>query len=153
MREIIGMSKKNKLIKQAARWWANQLRPREAQQLDNIFRGNIAGAILFMSGENSIEPLGEKEIIKFQACLEKEIKLWLKGAHWKIKEPKFGAALRCFGTDWGPDYPLQQSAKQAGISLSFRLPLKTMMWINPDGIWIGGYQEEAVKLDEQNYSE
>lgn len=78
----------------------------------------------------------EKQITSFQAYLEDSIVEHLKGKPWCYGNPNLGSVLRCFGTDWRPDLTLQRALDRSGISSYLGLPVKRLMWVDPDGVRI-----------------
>lgn len=67
---------------------------------------------------------------------------------WDATEPRRGSALRATGCDYGPDLVLRAALDYSMITEGhLRLPIKTMMWINPGEVRVRpGYHGEEVVL-------
>ena len=114
---------KSELVKQATKWWTDQL------------------------GDRLCYPLTQMEKSAFQTCLGEEITEFLSDKCWDPDRPNHGSARRMIYCDWGPSYILSDAAERAGFDIYDYLPIKTIMWINPDGIKIQvGYKQPIVPL-------
>lgn len=135
-------------VKIGAKWWTDQLARKSNQ--------DAGDALLSMSAswaENQIReinPVTTEKLAIFQSCLEIGLLALIQETGWSEEEPRRGSALRTVGTDYNPDRILKEASAKADIS-ALHFPIKTMMWLNPDGVKVvlgyGGKIEEITEND------
>jgi hypothetical protein len=102
----------------AAAWWTNEI-----------------------ANNSMSQGLTEQQLSDFQGILEEKINDWLKkDEYWEEDErTKGGTAHRVIFVDYKPNLLLKSAAEQAGIDKSL-FPIKTFMWLDPDGVRVSlGY--------------
>ena len=115
----------------AAEWWTSHLQTPPA--MDN---GTSQNALLTLAASYQ-SPLTPDQISDFQYALYGII-----AQH--LDHPRNRLSL---DVDYDADMLLEEAAAAAGISLAFRLPIKTYMWITEASIMTAqGYGSQLVTL-------
>ncbi len=131
---------KSQAAKIGAEWWTDQIRESHPQNI-----GDFTASALAEWARNevrSVSSLTEQKLSIFQTCLEGNLLRMLEESDWRQSNPIWGAALRTVGVDYHPDPELAEAAKKADINELF-LPMKTIMWLDPDGVKVSlGYRGE-----------
>lgn len=126
----------------AVEWWSNELQNNTKQDAGdsevNLFMKVFATRKEYLTQEQ-IEVF-EKELgsLLVSRCQE----------NWREDNPSWCSYHRAFGVDYHPDKILQDALKKAGINPeNTRLPIKTVMWINPGQVSVRkGYGVEIEDI-------
>lgn len=139
---------KEKAATIAAEWWTDQLKNSGGQNV-----GVAAPSFLANLAENisrEMETSLDEKLIIFQRHLEDNLLEMISQTGWKEDDPIRGRALRTVGVDYHPSKELGEAAKKAGIS-NLLFPVKSMMWIDPDGVRVSlGYRGKIEKITLEN---
>ena len=123
-------------VQAAARWWTELLRGPVINDSKNDYAD-----VLKTLKDGEREPLSDEVLDKFYeyACLT--IGTHVNRGSWRYDEPEFGSYVRAIQNDYSPDPALEAAAQKAGIrDLYFRMPWKTVMWVNPGEVKVSyGY--------------
>jgi hypothetical protein len=132
----------------AAKWWADQLR--DQPQHDN---GDALGSAFAGLVAARLPPLTYEQIAAFEQHLCAGLLVLLKADTWDETDPGRGGYFRTVAVDYDPDPLLTGAARQAGFKADLRLPIKTVMWINPGEVSVacgyGAPEEKLPLLDEE----
>jgi hypothetical protein len=133
--------KKAEVAKVAAKWWADQLTADEMPE-SGVFELNN----MVLWARCQIAPPTDDQLVRFQQVLEEKIldDLENNDTGWADDDPMRGAALRTIGVDYHPDRILKEAADETEINVLL-LPIKTNMWINPDGVKVSGGYKGAIE--------
>jgi hypothetical protein len=136
--------KKAEAAKIGAKWWTDQIKESSPQDV-----GDFVSSALAEWAKNEVKglsPLTEQKLSTFQSCLEANILRHLDETEWLETNPIWGSALRTVGIDYHPDRVLRDAIEEADISVLY-LPLKTIMWLNPDGVKVSlGHKGEITNV-------
>jgi hypothetical protein len=135
-------------VKVAAKWWADQL-----CQSPNHDAGDLGINTVSLFAASKLPPLDPIQIAQFEEFLQQEIEQYLLAScSWNPDRPLFGSYHRVVATDYGPDPILGEALKAANIQApSLRLPIKTVMWIDPGKVSVAsGYRAKEVILYQEN---
>ena len=117
----------------AAKWWAEVLNSSPFYQSGDSWQDILLSFIPWSKAPR-------RELDLFRTKLESTMKEKFCSS-WDSKRPRFGGALRVVGVDYEPDLLLSEAGLAAGIDISLRLPVKTVMWVNPGEVRVAiGYR-------------
>lgn len=133
--------KKSEVAEIAAAWWASQI------DQTNIDDGAPVAQAMIAVAVSGMRPLAPEKLTRFQEILGKKILNDLRDndTGWNEDNPRVGSALRCVSTDWNPCPMLAEAAEEAEIN-TLRIPVKTVMWLDPDGVRIMQGHSERKKI-------
>ena len=131
-------------INAAVEWWVEQLR-----QLAHHDAGDrLNSAFVNVFTERYFTPLSDEQLATFRSALHEEVTKMVEEHPPKEGDPMWGAAMRCFGTDYGPDHVLGEAADRAHIDdQRLRFPVKTLMWVDPGKVEVRpgyGAEEQVI---------
>ena len=130
----------------AARWWTYQLlnmTPAESgDAFNDAFRDTIRGKFC--------RPVTPDKAADFEDALARlGHEVIDEDDGWDVTRPEWGAIHRtCCKVDYNASRVLTQAANEAGIAnIDMRLPIKTVMWINPGSVKVAkGYRASVEEV-------
>lgn len=127
-------------IAAAVKWWADCLRSPRPHNNGDAMQSMLSTAVT-----RSKSPLSEEQIAGFEKSLEATIRRSCQEC-WDPAEPSRGSYFRTIGVDYGPDLCLVTAANVGGFDIDYRLPIKTVMWINPGEVKVAEGYGAAPKV-------
>lgn len=134
-------------IEVAVSWWVNVI-TRDRQKHDV---GDLASNLEIRGfTPKNMKPLTEEQIQIFSDHLRQSLVEHLSDC-WYENEPTRGGYVRAVMVDYGPAKILHDAATAAGMDfISFRFPMKTVMWIDPGKVSVAeGYGSEPKVIYEK----
>lgn len=135
---------KTEAAKKGTKWWTDRLR-----EISKQSTGDLLASFLVTQAEAEARKLTsslEEKLSVFQSHLEANLLNMIEESDWREDNPMWGSGLRAVGVDYHPDLELAEAAEKAGIS-RLLFPVKTMMWLNPDGVKVSlGYHGKIEEV-------
>lgn len=129
--------KKSEAAKIGAKWWTDQIRESPPQNVGGFTVSTLAEWSKVVVGKLAL--LTEQKLSVFQSRLETNLLNLLDKSDWLEDDPMQGFGSRIIEVDYDPSKELLDAIEAANIS-DLLLPLKTMMWLDPDSVKVSlGY--------------
>jgi hypothetical protein len=136
------------VAKIAAKWWTDQLAVKSKQDAGD--KSISIAASLAENEARKFNPLTAQKLAAFQSHLEASLLAFIQETKWPKEELWRGSSLKVVKivkVDYDPDRILKEAAAKADID-QLHFPIKTIMWLDPDGIKVssgyGGKIEEIT---------
>lgn len=146
------MSDGTREARAAAQWWADRL-----ADAGETRTGDAMNDAFAMYARSKIPLPTAAQVNEFRAHLEAVLLAWIGDPqrYWRDAVEsggnRLGAAFRTVAVDYRPDPILGDALEAAGLGGAFmtlRLPLKTVMWVNPGRVTVRhGYKDPEGELD------
>lgn len=130
----------------AAKWWAERIAGD-----DDIRTGDAMNDSFATAARDMVKTPDAEQVETFRIHLERGIlaEVVTSGSWQNAVEkgdPQWGSVMRTIAVDYGPDPILAEAIEAAGIS-RLRLPMKTVMWVNPGSVAVShGHGVAEVEL-------